>query len=64
MQNNITQQGFTGNSHYWAKYAEAQILAAEGRQVMSQEAAAGIRGLWHRVIRPLNDRQRPHCPPI
>jgi hypothetical protein len=64
MQNNITPQGVAGDGHCWAAYAEAQLLAAEGSRLMSQEIAAGIRALWHRVMRSLNDGQRPHCPPI
>jgi hypothetical protein len=65
MQNNFTLQRVTANEHgFWDDYAEAQLLAIEGNQLIARAIADGIRGWRRRVMRRLDVGHRRHLPPI
>jgi hypothetical protein len=58
MQHNPTPRSF------WEHCAAAQLLALEGNRLIGREIAAGIRGLWRRVMHWPDVGQQRHSPPI
>jgi hypothetical protein len=65
MQNDFTLQRVTVNEHgFRDDYAEAQLLAIEGNQLIARASADGIRGLRRHVMRRLDVGHRRHLPPI